>query len=153
MLTDVLPHYNIQVMSKVCGVDPQTLRYWIRRELLTPLKRERSRRGAPMLFSFIELLKARVISQLRHQNLPLQRIKSALLALERFDLTNSDVFLVVDGDDIWAETDKKQIMSLVNSCGQLLLINIARQRKDVEADLKMIWPAEDMGEIENANNG
>lgn len=55
MLTDVLPNYNIQIISRVCGIDPQRLRYWIRKGLLTPLEREHKRRGAPMLFSFVEL--------------------------------------------------------------------------------------------------
>jgi DNA-binding transcriptional MerR regulator len=151
MLTDVYSEYNIQIMSRVCGVDPQSLRYWTRKGLLKPLKREK-RRGTPMLFSFTELLKARVISRLRLQNVPLQRIRHALDALERFNFADSEVFLVIDGDDIWAETDKKQLMSLVESCGQLLLINIARQRAEVEIELRMIWPASDTGGTENADN-
>ncbi len=93
-----------------------------------------------MLFSFTELLKAKVISQMREQNIPLQRVRRALLALERFNLIDSQVFLVVDGDDIWAETDEKQILSLVRNCGQLLLVNIAHQRAKVEECLKVLWP-------------
>jgi DNA-binding transcriptional MerR regulator len=151
MLTDVYSEYNIRIMSRVCGVDPQSLRYWTRQGLLKPLKREKCR-GTPMLFSFTELLKARVISRLRLQNVPLQRIRRALDALERFNFADSEVFLVIDGDDIWAETDKKQLISLVESCGQLLFINIARQRAEVEVELRMIWPANDTGGLENADN-
>jgi len=152
MLTDIYSQYDIKIISRVCGIDPQCLRYWTRQGLLKPLKRESTRRGSPMKFSFIELLKARVISQLRHQNVPLQRIRQALEALERFDLADSDVYLIVDGNDIWAETDKEQIFSLVQSCGQLLFINIAKQREEVFADLKMIWPAHDEGEKNNVND-
>ena len=151
MLTNPYSEYSIQIMSLICGIQPQTLRHWTRQGLLKPIKREHARRGAPMIFSFTELLKARVISRLRHENISLQRIRRALEALERFSLDSSDLFLIVSGDDIWAETDKDELVSLVKNCGQLLLINIAYQRAEVEAELKVLWAGNDRGETDDAN--
>ena len=126
--------YSPTVASKLVGVNYNTILYWVRTGLVRASVRYESKQWTPVLFSFDDLLELKFIQSLRDKGAPTRRIRRALNFLRRTLKSHSltDLYLDVTSDDIQVYVDPEKIMSAVKNQGQMLLINVARLKSEIE---------------------
>lgn len=130
--------YSPTLASKLLGINYNTILYWVRTKLVRASIRYESKQWTPVLFSFDDLLELKFIQSLREKGAPTRRIRRALTFLRKRakSLPLTDVYLDVTTDDIQLRVGTDQILSAVQSQGQLLLINVTRLRAEIEEKAK-----------------
>lgn len=126
--------YSPTLASKLLGINYNTILYWVRTKLVRASVRYESKQWTPVLFSFNDLLELKFIQSLREKGAPTRRIRKALTFLRKQAKSSplADLYLDVTTDDIHLVMSPDQILSAVQSQGQLLLINISRLKSEIE---------------------
>ena len=118
--------YNTKTASAVTGASERQLRYWDKKGVVKPSVGEAGGRGSRRLYSFLDLVQARVAKRLRDGGLSLQRLRMALAILkEHPDLVKhplAQLSLVTDGDTVFRLTDDKAVMKDILKRGQLVSV-------------------------------
>lgn len=129
-----LPYgYSPTVAAKLTGLNYNTILYWVRTKLVRASVQYESKQWTPVLFSFNDLLELKFIQSLREKGASTRRIRKALTFLRKEVKNRSltDLFLDVTTDDIHLLMSDT-ILSAVKNQGQLLLINVAVLRNEIE---------------------
>jgi uncharacterized protein (DUF433 family) len=112
--------YSARLAAHIAHVSPRQLRYWVDKGLLKP-----SAFNAPYrhrdLFTYTDLVQARVIGRLRQKGLSLQRITKAIAWLRvqmQSDTAWHTKSLVTDGQDLFVLMDGSSTYSAVRRPGQ-----------------------------------
>jgi len=126
--------YSPTVASKLVAVNYNTILYWVRTGLVRASVRYESKQWTPVLFSFNDVLELKFIQSLRDKGAPTRRIRKALNYLRRTLKTHemADLYLDVTNDDIHVYVNADNIMSAAKAQGQLLLINVAMLKSEIE---------------------
>ena len=98
------------------------LDYWDEKEIVRPSIRRRQGKGKERRYSYTDLLKLRIVVELRRAGLSLQRIRKALRALKDWD-ANDDALagkrIVTDGQNVFVATSDQEVLRNVIAHGQL----------------------------------
>ena len=112
--------YGLPLAAHLSGVTQRQLRYWVRKGLLRPSAFDAPYRQRD-LFTYVDLVQARVIGRLRGKRLSLQRITKAISWL-RDEMQSDDEWhtktLVTDGEDLFVLMDESGTYSAVVKPGQ-----------------------------------
>ena len=118
--------YNTKTASAVTGASERQLRYWDRLGIVKPSVGEAEGRGSRRLYSFFDLIQARVAKRLRDGGLSLQKLREALGILkEHPDQVRhplAQLSLITDGDTVFRLTDDKAVMKDILKRGQLVSV-------------------------------
>lgn len=118
--------YNTKTASAVTGASERQLRYWDRLGIVKPSVGEAEGRGSRRLYSFLDLVQARVAKRLRDGGLSLQKLREALGILkEHPDQVRhplAQLSLITDGDTVFRLTDDKAVMKDILKRGQLVSV-------------------------------
>jgi DNA-binding transcriptional MerR regulator len=114
-------------------VSQRCLDYWDEKGLVTPSVNVASGKGSERRYSFRDLLKLRVVRELRGAGLSLQKIQKAIRALSRrTDDPLADFRLITDGRRLHRVTDDPKVVEDVLSGGQMVFAVVAIGKLDAE---------------------
>jgi len=128
---------NSPDVVRLSGITYRQLDYWIHLGLITPMKAS-SGIGDPRRYSFEDLLRVRVIGQLRSKGLSLQMIRKAVKALEeRWQVADpllSGAMLAIGRDVYFAEspTELWHVLSGQGAVKSFLLVDVGALARDTE---------------------
>lgn len=100
----------------------QKLSYWKKRGYIKPSIRV-GKRGREALWSFYDLLDIKTILGLRRAGVSMQKVGEVIEYLRQNDYELHDANLITNGEDVWTTFDGEQPIEIVNTTGQLTLLN------------------------------
>lgn len=98
---------NTGQAARIAGATERQLDYWARTGVVVPRTPAKGP-GSERAWSFLDVLRLRILAELRDAGIPLQRIRKALERLERWDMRNplaSGQLLAVGGQLFWIESE------------------------------------------------
>ncbi len=121
-------YYKSEVVCSVCDVTPRMLGYWVRTDVVRPTRVMRTKRRDRRiyLFSFKDLVRIRVIRDLRERGISLEALRKASALLRR--LCEKDTrggFLATDGRKVYVAQNGTQLVEAVGEQGQLAFAVVA----------------------------
>lgn len=115
----VLECLDTVTVSRLAGVNPSTLDYWVRTRLVRPSVRPEPGKRRPRLWAVRDVILVRTITELRASGCPLQRVRAACRQLEeRWDGLRADTVLVWNGADVLRLGRSGGLESLLQHPGQ-----------------------------------
>lgn len=116
------PGFTTAEVCRFTGLGMDRIDYWARTGFLRPSIREATGTGSMRLYSFRDVVAARVAKEMREQyNFPLQRLRRAVDHL-RNDLGLNQPFaearLVASGDDVFLVRSDSELTSALTRPGQ-----------------------------------
>jgi uncharacterized protein (DUF433 family)/DNA-binding transcriptional MerR regulator len=117
--------YSSRLTAKLAGVSLRQLRYWVKKELISPGSYDAPYRGRD-LFAYPDIVQARVIGRMRDAELPLQRISKAVAWLRNVMQSQSDWHtktMITDGKDVFVMLGphEAETYSVVTQPGQAVI--------------------------------
>lgn len=122
-------------VCKIVGITYRQLDYWDRTELLTPSLRVASGSGTQRLYSFQDLVKARIIKSLLDTGISLQRIRKAVGHLRSVNRPLAGVTLMSDGRNVYEAHSPEAVVDLLRQGQGVFAIAVDRAWEDVEGVL------------------
>lgn len=112
--------YSPRLAAKLARITPRKLRYWGTRELVTP-SIYKAPPGGRDLYSYTDLVQARVVSRLRDQGASLQKVRKAIEWLREQVAAGEDWHtrtLVTDGTTVFAFLGPDEVYDAAKRQGQ-----------------------------------
>lgn len=129
--------YSAQLTAKLARVSLRQLRYWVRQGLLQPTAYDAPYRGRD-LYSYTDVVQARVIGSLRRQGASLQKIRRAVEWL-RAQMAAGEQWhtkrLVIYGNDLVVFLAPDEVYSAAGRPGQRVFEVFLREVTDEIANL------------------
>lgn len=114
--------YTAAQARRAAGITQRQLDYWEQRGLLRPSLAHPGRRGKDRRYSYTDLVKLRVVKELRQAGLSLQRIRKAVRALKQRDPDMDPLLeekLITDGQRVFVSTAEVGTLKEILRGGQL----------------------------------
>ncbi len=114
-----MDYFNSRTASRIVGVSLRQIQYWDEQGFIHPSVRAAAGRGSKRLYSFSDLVKLKVVKDLSHHGLSLQKIRRCLNHLRRYfpetvHPLNSLKYLT-DGDKLFVLTsDRNKILDVMD---------------------------------------
>jgi DNA-binding transcriptional MerR regulator/predicted RNase H-like HicB family nuclease len=137
-------------VGRLTGATLRQLDYWAKTGLLKPSGRDGRGRGSRRMYTFLDVVALAAVRELRDKGCPLQKIRSAVRHIRKYDPTGTDstnlarLTLLTDGTRVYVSSDEHQVMDVVSRqhvWGIALGVLIRDTRAKVEA-LPMDWVEE-----------
>lgn len=112
--------FTTRQVAELTGINRKTLHYWDRSGFLSPKLAKAHGTGTRRLYSFQDLVAARVAHQFRHQGISLQGIRRIVRFLQgekQEQCPLAEMYLVTDGKDVYA-TKGDGVVSVLRQPGQ-----------------------------------
>ncbi len=133
--------YSAGVGTQVSGATQRQLDYWDKSGLVPASLNRDCGKGNARCYSYTDLLKLRVVVELRQVGVSLQKIRKALKIINKWD-PDSDALLkkklFSDGKDIYVTTSDKRILKSILRRGQLAF-SVVLVGKVVKSAAKAIY--------------
>ena len=146
--------YTGPQVCKIVGISYRQLDHWTTTKLINSSLRNIKGSGHHRTYSFEDLLKVKIIKNLREAGMSLQKIRQALKALEKLmgsDSNYSDVTVVSDGQSIYASRDEMQFIDILKKGQAVFGISLGPVQEEVERIVIDLWPS-DIEVSEGGNN-
>jgi DNA-binding transcriptional MerR regulator len=136
--------YTTALVSRVSGASPRQLQKWFEGGILVPsIDPGIRKQGSPRrLYSFTDIIAAKVIYQIRQVPINLQKLKQIRDLLASYGHSFVDTRLIILNEDVYL-VDKEQLVSLIAAPGQMAMYNlvitldISTIEQEVQAALKV----------------
>jgi DNA-binding transcriptional MerR regulator len=111
--------YDSKMASRIVGVSLRQIQYWDERGFVRPSVKPAQGRGTKRLYSFHDLLCLKVIKDLTHHGISLQKIRRCLRPLRQYaahaDAPSGSLKYVTDGEKLFVITsDRKKILDAMD---------------------------------------
>jgi DNA-binding transcriptional MerR regulator len=111
--------YNSKEASRIAGVSLRQIQYWDERGFIRPSVRTAQGRGTKRLYSFHDLLCLKVMKDLTHRGLSLQKVRRCLQPLRRYTAEPGQALeslkYLTDGEKLFVITsDREEILDAIN---------------------------------------
>lgn len=125
--------------ARIAGATKRQLDYWARTGVVTPQTPARGS-GSERAWSFLDVLRLRILAELRGAGIPLQRIRKALERLEQWDMRDpltSGRLLAVGGRLFWIESEATLIdlQQGQRAMAPVILLDLAEMARNTEAKM------------------
>lgn len=115
--------YNSKSASRIVGVSLRQIQYWDEQGFIRPSVKLAQGRGSKRLYSFHDLLCLKIVKDLTHRGLSLQKIRRYLRPLQQYSTAPGSLEslkYLTDGEKLFVITsDRKKILDAMN--GQFVL--------------------------------
>jgi DNA-binding transcriptional MerR regulator len=122
-----MEEFSAAVAREVSGASQRQLDYWDELEIVPAAITRKKGKGTERRYSDTDLLKLRVVVELRRAGVSLQRVRKAVTLLNRYD-PSSDALanktFIIDGGDILVTTPDPQVLKSLLNRGQLAFSGI-----------------------------
>jgi DNA-binding transcriptional MerR regulator len=111
--------YNSKEASRIAGVSLRQIQYWDERGFIRPSVKAAQGRGSKRLYSFHDLLCLKVMKDLTHRGLSLQKIRRCLQPLRRYSAEHGQALeslkYLTDGEKLFVITsDRDKILDAID---------------------------------------
>lgn len=111
--------YNSKEASRIAGVSLRQIQYWDERGFIRPSVRTAQGRGSKRLYSFHDLLCLKVMKDLTHRGLSLQKVRRCLKPLRRYTAQPGQALeslkYLTDGERLFVITsDREKILDAID---------------------------------------
>ena len=138
--------YTGPQVCKIIGITYRQLDHWTTTKLIKSSLRNIKGSGHHRTYSFEDILKVKIVKNLRDAGMSLQKIRQALAALEKImgsDSNYSDVTVVSDGQSIYASRDEAEFVDILKKGQAVFGISIGPVKEEVERIVINLWPEGD----------
>lgn len=111
--------YNSKEASRIAGVSLRQIQYWDERGFIRPSVKLAQGRGSKRLYSFHDLLCLKVMKDLTHRGLSLQKVRRCLQPLRRYSAERGQALeslkYLTDGEKLFVITsDREKILDAID---------------------------------------
>ncbi|HET7392798.1 MAG TPA: MerR family transcriptional regulator [Candidatus Binatia bacterium] len=111
--------YNSKEASRIAGVSLRQIQYWDERGFIRPSVKAAQGRGSKRLYSFHDLLCLKVMKDLTHRGLSLQKVRRCLQPLRRYRAEHGRALeslrYLTDGEKLFVLTsDREKIFDAID---------------------------------------
>jgi DNA-binding transcriptional MerR regulator len=111
--------YDSKTASRIVGVSLRQIQYWDEQGFIRPSVKLAGGRGTKRLYSFQDLICLKVVKDLTHHGLSLQKIRRCLRPLKKYSVRKSQpaesLKYLTDGEDLFVITNSREkILDAVN---------------------------------------
>ena len=138
--------YTGPQVCKIVGISYRQLDHWTTTKLIKSSLRNLKGSGHHREYSFEDLLKVKIIKNLRDGGMSLQKIRIALSSLQKILETGvsfSDVTVVSDGQSIYASTNENDFIDILRKGQAVFGISLGPVHDEIEQQVINLWPSED----------
>ena len=117
MVSGTVESFTFGQVASLSGVKPRTLDHWAATGFLVPSIKKAAGTGTRRVYSFSDVVAARVAKQLRSAGVSLQGLRNAVRELRKRDFKYHPLAenrLVVCGKDVYLQNDESLISMLRN---------------------------------------
>src|SRR5215472_10595517 len=117
--------YTTKQVTEITNVKYRTLDYWAKSGFLEPSIARAAGTGSERVYSLLDLVALKVARELREQGISvrmLRRIVRYLRTEEALTHPLAEAKLVVAGKDVLMVTNKSDLVSILHSPGQLVMV-------------------------------
>ncbi|HUX02696.1 MAG: MerR family transcriptional regulator [Phycisphaerae bacterium] len=118
-----MQYFSAVAAREISGATQRQLDYWDDRGIVTASIRRKQGKGKERRYSYTDLLKLRVVVELRTAGLSLQKIQKALQILGNWDPNSSALEskkIYTDGREVYVTTSDHRVLKSVLKRGQLV---------------------------------
>ncbi|MEX0802620.1 MAG: MerR family transcriptional regulator [Candidatus Binatia bacterium] len=132
--------YNSKAASRIVGVSLRQIQYWDERGFIRPSVKLAHGRGTKRLYSFHDLLCLKVIKDLTHRGLNLQKIRRCLQPLRQYTAKSGQALesakYLTDGEKFFVITsDREKILDAMDR-EFVFSLGIGNLVRELNSDLK-----------------
>ena len=138
--------YTGPQVCKIVGISYRQLDHWTTTKLIKASLRNLKGSGHHREYSFEDLLKVKIIKNLRNGGISLQKIRIALKALQKIldtGVSFSDVTVVSDGQSIYASKNENDFIDILKKGQAVFGISLGPVHEEIEQQVINLWPSKD----------
>tara|TARA_B100001750_G_C15180372_1_gene433750 strand:- start:127 stop:579 length:453 start_codon:yes stop_codon:yes gene_type:complete len=146
--------YTGPQVCKIVDISYRQLDHWTTTKLISSSLRNIKGSGHHRTYSFQDLLKVKIIKNLRDAGMSLQKIRQALVSLEKImgtDSSYSGITVVSDGQSIYASKDETEFIDILKRGQAVFGISLGPVQDEVEKIVVELWPS-DKNTLEGGSN-
>ena len=146
--------YTGPQVCKIVDISYRQLDHWTTTKLISSSLRNIKGSGHHRTYSFQDLLKVKIIKNLRDAGMSLQKIRQALVSLEKImgtDSSYSGITVVSDGQSIYASKDESEFIDILKRGQAVFGISLGPVQDEIEKIVVDLWPS-DKDILEGGNN-
>jgi len=134
--------FSTREVQRLTGTTARQLQWWDEKRIIVPTRTGRNR-----LYSAEDLVEIQVIEELRRRHISLAAVRRVLrflrretgVRLSRLASGKSEYHLLLDGRNLYLETDSKQIVNLIRNTTQpVFVICLSEAARRVEVALPLL---------------
>lgn len=137
--------YTGPQVCKIVDISYRQLDHWTTTKLISSSLRNIKGSGHHRTYSFQDLLKVKIIKNLRDAGMSLQKIRQALVSLEKImgtDSSYSGITVVSDGQSIYASKDETEFIDILKRGQAVFGISLGPVQDEVEKMVVELWPSD-----------
>ena len=138
--------YTGPQVCKIVGISYRQLDHWTTTKLVKASLRNLKGSGHHREYSFEDLLRVKIIKNLRNGGMSLQKIRIALKALKKIldtGVSFSDVTVVSDGQSIYASKNENDFIDILRKGQAVFGISLGPVHEEIEQQVINLWPSKD----------
>ena len=138
--------YTGPQVCKIVGISYRQLDHWTTTKLVKASLRNLKGSGHHREYSFEDLLRVKIIKNLRNGGMSLQKIRIALKALQKIldtGVSFSDVTVVSDGQSIYASKNENDFIDILRKGQAVFGISLGPVHEEIEQQVINLWPSKD----------
>ena len=138
--------YTGPQVCKIVGISYRQLDHWTTTKLVKASLRNLKGSGHHREYSFEDLLRLKIIMNLRNGGMSLQKIRIALKALQKIldtGVSFSDVTVVSDGQSIYASKNENDFIDILRKGQAVFGISLGPVHDEIEQQVINLWPSKD----------
>ena len=137
--------YTAPQVCKIVGISYRQLDHWTTSKLVKASIRSIKGSGHHREYAFDDLLRVKVIKNLRDSGMSLQKVRAALKSLDSLIRNKhkfSDVTVISDGQSIYASVQDTDFVDILKSGHVVFVIALGPVEKEVEEKIIDLYPQE-----------
>ena len=134
--------YTGPQVCKIVGISYRQLDHWTTTKLIKSSLRNIKGSGHHREYSFEDLLKIKIIKNLRDTGISLQKIRIALNSLQKILNTGasySDITVVSDGQSIYASKNENDFIDILRKGQAVFGISLGPVHDEIEQQVIDLW--------------
>jgi DNA-binding transcriptional MerR regulator len=134
--------YTGPQVCKIVGISYRQLDHWTTTKLIKSSLRNIKGSGHHREYSFEDLLKIKIIKNLRDTGMSLQKIRIALNSLQKILNTGasySDITVVSDGQSIYASKNENDFIDILRKGQAVFGISLGPVHDEIEQQVIDLW--------------
>ena len=139
--------YTGPQVCKIVDISYRQLDHWTTTKLIKASLRSIKGSGHHREYSFEDLLKVKIVKNLRDAGMSLQKIRKALQSLEQIMKTEtnySDITVVSDGTSIYASKNEDDFIDILKKGQAVFGISLGPVTKEIEKVVVNLMPDSDV---------
>jgi len=137
--------YTGPQVCNIVGISYRQLDHWTTTKLIKSSLRNIKGSGHHRLYSFEDLLKIKIINNLRDAGMSLQKIRIALNSLQKILNTGasySDITVVSDGQSIYASKNENDFIDILRKGQAVFGISLGPVHDEIEQQVIDLWASD-----------